>query len=344
MLLNEISKQLIHSGYRKSTENEAGIWVFIKAVNGIYYSVFVVNDCGQKMENPYFLEQLMQESCRAFRRRQKETKVLGVIVTDDVEASKRLMEGWNGKWLFDVNARRLIIFENQPDEFLDVRPILEDICSGQGTDRKGRMKSALTGLQNFTTPVNGVIILLNVLVFLILELIGNTSDPEFMYEHGAMQVQQFWQNREYWRALTSAFLHFGIEHLFGNMLVLWYLGMVLERIVGSVKYVIIYLISAVGANLIAVGWYTYAGQMYVVSAGASGAIFGVIGVLLWIIVREKGKVEGLTGYWLFWMCAYTLYQGFYTPGVGNSAHVGGLIVGILCGILFYRRRKRNTEL
>ena len=86
--------------------------------------------------------------------------------------------------------------------------------------------------------VNGTLIVLNILYFLYLELTGSTEDAYFMLEHGAMYGPFVLRGHEYYRLLTSMFMHFGINHIVNNMLVLFVLGDNLERALGKVKYLI----------------------------------------------------------------------------------------------------------
>ena len=91
------------------------------------------------------------------------------------------------------------------------------------------------------TPVNTALVIINVAAFIFLSLIGSTEDAEFMAGHGAMFVPAVVMGREYYRFFTCMFLHFGFMHLMGNMVTLLFLGDNVERAVGWLKYVIIYL-------------------------------------------------------------------------------------------------------
>ena len=113
----------------------------------------------------------------------------------------------------------------------------------------------------------------NVAVFLYLAFGGPTEDGAYMLEHGAMYVPRMLEYREYYRLFSSMFLHFGFQHLFNNMVMLLMVGWNLELEIGSVRFLIIYLLSGLGGNLLS-GYLDIRLQDYAVSAGASGAIFG----------------------------------------------------------------------
>ncbi|MDO4267124.1 MAG: rhomboid family intramembrane serine protease [Eubacteriales bacterium] len=187
--------------------------------------------------------------------------------------------------------------------------------------------------------VNGILITLNIGYFLFLEIAGSSEDILFMVEHGAMFGPLVLVNHEYYRLLTSIFMHFGINHIVNNMLVLFVLGDNLERALGKIKYLIFYLLCGVGANVVSL----IAGmnaEMPVVSAGASGAIFGVIGGLLYAVLINRGRLEDLSSQQLIITIIFSLYFGFTSGGVDNAAHVGGLLIGIALAAVMYRKPKR----
>lgn len=191
---------------------------------------------------------------------------------------------------------------------------------------------------HYITPVNIAMVLLNIAVFLVLDITGDTEDGLFMFGHGAMFPFAVLEDREYYRLLTSAFVHFGIQHLVNNMIMLVCLGSYLERALGMVKYGVFYFTAAVGSSLISMAHMLHTGDI-AVSGGASGVVFGIIGALLYLVIRNKGQFEDLTMPRFLIMIALSLYYGFSTAGVDNAAHVGGLAVGFVMGALLYRKEK-----
>lgn len=183
-----------------------------------------------------------------------------------------------------------------------------------------------------------VLIIINAVIFLFLSFIGNTEDGGFMFLHGAMYDDAVLQNHEYYRLFTSMFLHFGIEHLLNNMVLLGALGWNLELETGSIRFLLIYLISGIGGNLVSMFYHLSVG-MSVVSAGASGAVFGLMGALLYVVIINKGRLGRLSGRGIFFMILLSLYFGFTSSGVNNIAHLGGLASGFLMSIILYRRKR-----
>lgn len=181
---------------------------------------------------------------------------------------------------------------------------------------------------------------INVIVFFILSFIGMTEDAVFMAEHGAMYAPYIMERGEYYRIFTSMFLHFGFEHLINNMITLAAIGWTLESEIGKVKFLIIYLTSGIGGTLLSM-WHDIHTGDYSVAAGASGAIFGLIGATFYIAVRNHGQVGDVSSRGLLFMAVISLYYGFANGGVDNYAHIGGLVSGILLAVLLYRKRKRK---
>lgn len=189
-------------------------------------------------------------------------------------------------------------------------------------------------------PCTVALIAVNVIVFLFLSFRGMTEDGMFLLEHGAMYVPYMIERGEYYRIFTSMFLHFGFDHLLNNMVILAAIGWNLEYEIGQLKFVILYLFSGLGGNLLSAYWDIRVGD-YAVSAGASGAIFGVIGALLYVAIRNRGRIGDISGKGLVFMIILSLYYGYSSGGVDNMAHIGGLIAGFLLSVLLYRKKNRK---
>ena len=168
-----------------------------------------------------------------------------------------------------------------------------------------------------------VLVFLNIVIFLICTFTGN-----LLYNKGAFYVGNVFIGREYYRVLSAAFLHFDIQHLANNMILLFFIGRIIEKHIGHMKYIIIYLLSGIGGNLFSAFWEIKTAQ-YSVSAGASGAVFGLTGALLVLVLLHKGKLEGIRWQGVVIMILLSVYNGFTTDNVNNEAHLGGLAIGII---------------
>lgn len=135
---------------------------------------------------------------------------------------------------------------------------------------------------------------------------------------------------QWWRLVTATFLHIGAFHLFLNMAVLAQVGLLVELFLGSTSFLAIYLLCGIFGSLASVGL-----NPYVVSAGASGAVFGLYGVFVGFLLRERGSIPAetsrklLTGAAVF--IGLNVVNGL-RPGIDMAGHIGGLVSGFLIGL------------
>ncbi len=184
--------------------------------------------------------------------------------------------------------------------------------------------------QRHTVPVVNIsFVVINVVVWMMMELLGDTLDGAYIANYGGI-YPKLMEAGEWYRLFTAMFVHFGAEHLANNMILLAAAGGKLEAAVGHVQYFVIYIGSGLAGNIVSYYIMMHTGD-YAVCAGASGAVFGMIGALVWASIRNKGKLEGLTTKGLLMMIALCLYYGITTAGVDNWAHIGGAVGGfVLC--------------
>lgn len=142
------------------------------------------------------------------------------------------------------------------------------------------------------------------------------------------------EGRQYWRLLTSVFLHANLSHIGSNLLVQILMGNAVERNIGSVRYVILYLLTGIGGNVVSVA-YDYARGFNTYSVGASGAVFGVMGTLIILIIKGRKKLRRGSSLLVRALFAvfYAVYSGFQNPYTDNAAHIGGLVTGLVLGVL-----------
>lgn len=177
-----------------------------------------------------------------------------------------------------------------------------------------------------------VLLAVNIAVYVYLSIDGSTQNGYYMVEHGTMVPYLVMEEGEYARIFTAFFLHFGFTHLFNNMLLLGYLGARLEQLLGHVRFAFVYLLAGIIGNVASLMYYI-SREPYASCAGASGAVFGIVGGMLWLVIRNRGRLEGITARQLLLMILFTLYSGITDTGINNVAHVAGLISGILLCII-----------
>ncbi len=185
--------------------------------------------------------------------------------------------------------------------------------------------------------VTGVIIAANVAVFILMAgFLGagwmEAASLEPYIRYGANNAAAT-AHGEWWRLITSMFMHFGAVHLAFNMWALYQAGNLVERLQGRWLYAVTYLASGVGGGLLSIDW--HGDKIW--SAGASGAIFGVYGALIGHIGRDrlalpKAVVQALMKSTLLF-AGYNLVYGLAVPGIDNADHVGGFVTGLALGWL-----------
>ena len=164
--------------------------------------------------------------------------------------------------------------------------------------------------------------------------------PKDAYDWGATFGPSVVFDHQYWRLLSAMFLHFGVIHLGFNMYCLAQSGAMVERFFGHFRFAVLYLFSGIGGGIASL-WY----HPVVIGAGASGAIFGVIGGLIGYLAVRRHEVPPaiLKPMWSGAMAfvGYNTIFSLSVPGIDTSAHLGGLATGIACGFLMTLARPRN---
>lgn len=139
---------------------------------------------------------------------------------------------------------------------------------------------------------------------------------------------------EPWRYLSACFFHFGILHIGFNMAALWDVGRVIEQRVGSARFVVVYVLTGVAGFVVGEAWYGLQG-VHPATAGASGAIFGLIGALIGYLYARR---DPAWKQFLVRVGVYAVLFGLILP-VNNAAHLGGFAVGVPLGYLFYKESR-----
>jgi rhomboid protease GluP len=217
------------------------------------------------------------------------------------------------------------------DKFKNGKPIKE-------TDMKELFSFFVPKEGFYITPI---IMDLNIIIFILMVFSGlgfisfKASD---LLSWGA-NFKPSTTNGEWWRLLTNTFLHGGLMHLFANMYGLLFVGIFLEPRLGKIKYAIIYITTGVLASVASLWWHDAT-----VSVGASGAIFGLYGVFLALLITKVYPKDFskafLTSTLIF--IGFNLLMGF-TGGIDNAAHIGGLISGFVIGLVLYPQLKQDAD-
>ena len=237
-------------------------------------------------------------------------------------------------------------------------PVLSTACPHCGAQRLGPdpMPPEAAGEYRFlhalftrSNPYTMIIVGINVGVFVLMCLAGGLSatsvDPQVLRGFGAKDNSLIAEHHEYWRLITSIFIHIGFIHLLLNNYALWIIGREIEQIYGSARFVSLYLITGIIGSLA-----SYVFNPGAVSAGASGSIFGLFGVMAAFAFRYRKEIpQALTRdirRRVLPVIALNLVFGFSVRIVDNAAHVGGLLAGVALALVvpYMRPNERRTPM
>ena len=186
-----------------------------------------------------------------------------------------------------------------------------------------------------------IISLICILMYVIVGVYGNNFfnfDANVLAKFGANNILLV-KNGEIYRLLTCAFLHVGLIHLVVNMYSLRVIGPSVEGLIGKGKFVFIYLISAISASLMSLVFV----DSNIVSVGASGAIFGLMGALLYFGYHYRLYLNDAIKTQIIPVILFNLIIGFMMPGIDNGAHIGGLIGGYLATMAIGIKKKSEKK-
>lgn len=169
-----------------------------------------------------------------------------------------------------------------------------------------------------------------------------TIQGDVLYNMGSLSVVDIIDRQEYYRVLTSMFLHAGPQHIWGNMIFLAALGDMLERSIGHGRFFTIYMLAGIGGNLLSMGRELATGQ-FCSTVGASGAVFGLIGALLLLICRNNGTYGEVSLRRMILALIYLFYSGMQSETTNNAAHLGGFVVGFIVMAVFYCVERRKYQ-
>lgn len=350
----EIENVLNRYGYQKITLNITGISLSVKQQGELGLVVVTIDETtGHEISRDQFVH--ISEQFRAFLRERNcyHSIFLYLLISEDDFSAKRLFESYENYWRIIPTRRQLLVYENGGTEFNELRAPLEALFPGrmpewdrrdasfsQGRDGYGESREPsyrgnqrnygrgrVFPLGNGKTPyVNLAVVICNVLIFLVTDFLLFQEDTVVSW--GALNWYQVFGEGEWYRILTSMFLHDGIQHIFNNMLVLIYIGTLVEQQMGGARYGILYLGSGVLAGFTSMVYNMNLNEN-VYSLGASGAIFGIMGALLFLVLFRRKYSGGYNVRQIIIMVLFSLYGGFASQGVDNAAHLGGFLSGFL---------------
>lgn len=240
-------------------------------------------------------------------------------------------------WIVDTTTNE--VYSKEKDNFIDIESHIQNGLNGDDSlivsesfrdiRRKGISLNSVSPVTNKNVVVI-CLILISVTLTLSMQMSGGSQDIDVLIQHGALVPNRVFYNHEYFRLLTTTFLHANILHLLINGLYLYVFGSLTEKYFGVPRFVIIYLFSGFMSSLLTLFF------VDAVSVGASGAIFGLMGSVLAITHKTGKSVSRFSSYTLILCILSTIGLSFFMPNIGHVAHISGLITGYIFGLALYK--------
>lgn len=342
MITDIITDSLMQQGYVQSSRDRRTAEFMIKVTDDrkMYICSIIKNYDGTHVMAEQIVESAKQLERKFLLSGYSDVSVMHIILSQQDEDVEMLEAGGVNFWIVDLRTGRLMIYENQPEDYASLRGVIEKglMDSGKQTEMgrsPGRWSYSLKNLPFVTIAIA----LVNIVVFILCEIIGSTENIDFMVKAGALNYELVFQNGEYYRMFSSMFLHFGFEHIVNNMFSLYIVGEKVENWLGHLRFVCVYLISGFGASVVSLIYHMLMNDN-TISAGASGAIYGIFGAMIVMLVAMRNENNDISMSRIGIVVAL-LILGSIQEEVDFAAHIGGFVVGLISTMAFARYKKQG---
>lgn len=372
-------------GFKETALNRPGMSLFYSANDTEARTVWMIDDEALGTLTPESYSRYHKTITDMFRARGfVYVAMLTLFVTDRTELSRTIGDG-HAYWIVDALYGRLVVYEDQPGDFLGIRSVIEnnlhfggqsrnaegaqfdinhDNFRGMGEEKpiergeiyrvsaadqnryleeQARRKrlAASKSVAKKTCYITIALIVINAVLFLLTDFIK----VEVLFRKGDLQWATAIEGHEFYRMVTCMFLHYGIDHFGGNMIALYLFGTLLEKRITRWHFVLLYFATGIFASVVSCAYFHYVAGYDPSSAGASGAIYGLMGGTVMYLLLNRNERINVFGRRFIFFLLYLAY-GLFRPaeGVNGAAHMGGFVAGIvlMLGIhLWETRRKRE---
>jgi len=251
-------------------------------------------------------------------------------------------------WNINMDDGQLVFNKNHPTKILNLRKIIDESYTtvkprlnyqnfGKSFKQLQELayeESPFKKLQNIPY-VTYIFILINLLIISIMELYGGSTNVNTLIRFGAIEPNAIINDKEFYRLFSAIFVHVGFTHFAYNNLALYIFGTRAEKYYGSINFILIYICGGLIGSIFSLAFTRG------LSAGASGAIFSVVGAVA-VISKEIGRdIEGVNYYSLLMYIIISFSFGFLVPNIDNFGHLGGLLGGTLISYLICKHLKTS---
>ena len=332
----------INSKDSKSLDESTEVIILLKIDNPILYAVSIVNTENTNLyEYEYQIKVLLSEIKKQCKKLHC-NDVICVNVAVENEFTKNNIdfvnkiefipnsEFYNIWWLVSTNDKKIYTGEKnkQADKILNIDRLIKDSFNGDIKStgdtfdkirRDSEIKAEVKKKHNKAYLIY-IVILINILIYLYSYF--TSSSNEFIYIFGSEKNMIFY-NKEIYRLVTSIFIHSGFHHIVYNMLCLYIFGGISEKYIGRCETMAIFMFSGIIGNII--------GVIFVsgISVGASGAIYGLVGVAAALTLKKGKTIDGFSYLTIILIVIIGIGIGFIDSSVNNYAHIAGFISGFI---------------
>lgn len=331
--------QLENKGFRRVKNKDNWYW---RAENPVLYLLCLMDkgDEGWREDHMTFADfgRRMEEQLEQFRC----TRVVALSVLVDKEGENAPVDtvesgdiskynAYEEKlyrvfWQFSTESGKVSAGKNEPDKLLGIEKLLVAAAKGKEPE-----VLVLRDTKEQKKPVATVMIFVLCAALLAWTMLSGQRN-EILTAFGLSRAGI--EAGEYYRLLTSMFFHSGLMHLASNCVYLYYFGVRTEKLIGSGKFLLLYLVSGLCGGLLSI----LVGNGGGVSIGASGAIYGLLGAMLLLTKKRGPRYTGMNYATMLLLAATAICIGFLMPDVDNMAHIGGLVGGMAVFALLLRKK------
>jgi Uncharacterized membrane protein (homolog of Drosophila rhomboid) len=371
MFEDKLNSNLTDSGYHRLDSNAQGIYLYYRAEESQVSVISIIHAIhGDEITPEQYSHILGQIKTNFSNTYPTPIKLLNLMLTLNPDRVKHLsnVDSEASHWVVDMDRNRLMIYETQAGDFSGLNRMLEQLLDEEQQEKEqnyanwqqqGDQQSPFYHASDSYevqrprtvqfTMMNTIIIAVNLLAYVITHFTNAFGTPSEMFYKGALSWYCVVKGNEYYRFITAMFMHANLSHIFGNMLVLFFLGINLERALGKWKYLFIYFGSGILAGIASISYNMWKEHAITSIAettfgiGASGAIFGVVGALLFIILINRGRQDGISAGQVLIFTGLNIYNGIIDKQIDQAAHVGGFIAGFLLAFVFYQLQRNKGK-
>lgn len=348
MIVSLYNRQIQESGYIVFRTNHNEITYALKRESG-YINVIRIINCKKDFS---FSHEEYENQKQAIvndvqRTGENEVHVMTLIFFEDASAAFEMAGDDYMCWFIDKVSNKLVFNSERIEDFYGLKDSLSIFLVKCKTFFENGDIKAIDELSHSTyeqkkiekikqkkpIPITVLLVSANITVFLTYLIIGQA-----FIDSGCMNPVKI-NAGEYYRLFTCMFLHERVDHIFSNLILLFFLGEIIESKIGSVRFAILYFLSGICGSIVS---YIYSREVAgYISFGASGAVFGLIGIFVIMAIR-KYKGISVPKNRLILMIVYCIYSSF-DAYVDFAAHFGGLAAGLIIGFILLTLGGKKSE-